>query len=496
MFAVTFRRYYCVAIPSWVADFTRDAGGVVSKTATAYQFRGWEGADAETKVKLAKGELSKKYHKILVKDPISFCTPLDNPVESTPEMDCSLWWDAEDDTQRLYLQLGPQFPPLLWFPIKPSSSTVSRIFDDFEQNNTKYLESATPHYEAYLSSGSLALESSELKDSITPQISSHSTSPQSTTTVSSNQIVSWAAPGEVGDLYRRTAGLLSSLTIKREYENNIWYHLGSTVSPEEVESKMNKNSFLFTRYPMTVISGEQRTKPGPRPVLCTTYRTIFSKSIIMFTTRDDEPHINVTVSNKKYDEESGLYCCVDHPSSVRMSGGAAVVERFNREFGTDYPITTPVDVLGALALFRSKALSQIEKEYNVVAGTFFGGTKDAVAEVARRQQLTLPEEDQKYLNDLKTLAHSSDSAIADDASHPVNSQVLQYIRRLAIMKYPDFEQKCFLPFWNLPSKHIRVKVHEACCIAGRPDLADLLLSRESDEYVVKQIAFTEGKIMK
>ena len=521
----------------------------MSDTAERYRFLGWPtGLDQDVRARLARGDVRKGYHRVRFTDPncaYFFATPEDNPYDCSPSSCVAFWADVHDKEPKLYVQLGAQFPPLLWIVLKPSVKAVRMVLECFRDNDIKFLEENVSKYEQMLLLGEqtmirddrLLAQSTtpetppapktiryktltEMLDHSKPQAIANTTVETAVaTTISTppatqqfqNQLrtdalLARANPqycqhpltpyGEKGseiDLFRRAAGRLAVLSPEREHAQSAWFHLGTTISPEDVETKLMGNPFVFARWPSAVVGGEQRRTHLSDAVLCSSFRTVFSKSNLFFTTRDDEPHVKVNVEDNHYAESSTLYCHVDSPQTALMSGGVQVVERYNREFGTDYPLTTPVDVLGALALFQCKAVSQVCGEYDVSAGTFLDMTRDASLEIAKRQRGTLTPKEAGYVGALEKLAAERDPVAADDASHPTIVALVGYIRRLAVMKYDDFEDRCFKPFWMNDSKYVRIKVHEACIIAGRTDLAQMMLSRESDAYVVNACCDVQAK---
>eukprot|EP01064_Diplonema_japonicum_P009962 TRINITY_DN17355_c0_g1_i1.p1 TRINITY_DN17355_c0_g1~~TRINITY_DN17355_c0_g1_i1.p1 ORF type:complete len:506 (+),score=106.75 TRINITY_DN17355_c0_g1_i1:40-1557(+) len=484
------RRWYC-SKPEWVSKFATEYGAEVDEKGEKYRFQGWARMKEDVKERMCKGDVERRYRRINGIR-FGFGSPGDNPVHHVPDSEVAVWWDETDTTPKVLVQLAPQFPPLLWIPLVPTKAALERLFDDFAQNDEKYLEAASVQYEKYLEAGQMYLappDASQEKalahqrpDEVAPPVRLAKPSKQYYET----SLVPWAKKGEDGDLYRRAAGRLSALDFKKDYEESHWYFLGTAISPEDIEMQMMGNPFVFGRWPDAVVGGEQRR--AERGVFCSSFRTVYSKSRIVFTTREDEPHAAVNVGEKKYKELSGVYCCVNHPSSDRMAGGKSVVEWYNRVFGCDFPLTTPVDVVAALAMFRAKAASQVASEYDVVAGRYLDNTKEVAVELAKRQQAKLPQEEQDYINSLNTITQNNDPVIAQDVTHPGVVLLTQYIRRLAIMQHPEFESRCFKPFWSSDSKYVRIRMYEACLVAGRPDLAEILMSRESDPYVVSQIA--------
>ena len=507
------------ALPAWLATFLADTGCTLSAP-EAYRFPGWSprAADADVRARLARGDPGYRYRRVTGAGAAGlayhFAAPADSPYDAVPTEGTALWHDAEraPDEPKLLLQLAPQFPPLLWIPVRPTAASVAAVRAAFARNDEAFAENAALTLERYLEAGSgaaardeaavearVALGPGAAALAVVDADADGPVAAAALTPVSAayalGAVTPYAERGDALDLHWRAAGRLAAVAQPREHEGSAWYHLGTTPSPEDVEARMIGNPFVYGRWPSAVVGGEQRRSARENTVLCSTFRTLFSKSSITFTTREDEPHVSVNVEAEKkeggggheYAEHAALYCHVDYPKSTLMSGGRQVVERYNRAFGCDYPLDLPVDVLAALALFAPKAVTQVSDEYGVAAGTFLDLTKDAALEVAKRQREHLSEKERAYVDTLATATRNADPVVADDASHPAVTALGHYIRRLAVMRYPEFEERCFKPFWSSDSKYIRVKVHEACLLAGRADLAQVMLARESDPYVVNQI---------
>eukprot|EP00659_Diplonema_papillatum_P009521 gene9521-14788_t len=375
--------------PEWVARALGRAASVAEE-GEPYRWHGWQrGVAAGVKERLTRGRgLAKAYHRVRFGDPtvagdFRFHHPLDSPFSSEPAQEPAFWLDPDEEAERLYVQLGPQFPPSLWIPLKPSAAAIRRLFNDFAENDLKYLEAAYPEYEAYLQLGSDALSQRAIEPPTPPTPPLTTSQPEKTLAALTasvpdlenpslvhsrgvHALVPDADPRDPVDLYRRAAGLLSALAVKKPHRDEHWYHLGATISPEDLEMRLMAVPFVYSRWPKAVVGGQQRdTRAGERGVFVSAFTTVHSKSTLVFTTREDEPSVAVNVPEGKYEEMSSLYVCVNQPASLRMSGGADVVERYNRQVGCDFPLTTPVDVLGALSLFRPKAVTQVAKEYSV-----------------------------------------------------------------------------------------------------------------------------------
>ncbi|KAH9577168.1 hypothetical protein LSM04_002751 [Trypanosoma melophagium] len=249
----------------------------------------------------------------------------DAPVVNDPNHTCKILWDHNSPTEKLLIQLSEHFPPLLWHAVKPSLESLKRIFSEFLEVDTQHMKKYLPYYESIQNSVETA----------TNETLAGTLSPSSL----KNRFVE--------DMRRR-----DPKTIELDFPNEHNLFLGTAPHFRLVEDKMMKSNPFVFGWPLLLSDGNEHL--DGTPLRMAAFRTVYSKSMLMFHTR-----LDLQVDHRLSCLEDGdneeilldvpIFCTVNYPQNNRMCGGRPLVQRFNDTMGTSYPLDTPVDVLAALA---------------------------------------------------------------------------------------------------------------------------------------------------
>nr|CAG4717668.1 unnamed protein product [Naegleria fowleri] len=261
----------------------------------------------------------------------------DLPVHYTPSCPSLLYIEKPDNssgkeqTPKILYQIAPFVPPMFWIPLKPSSESLRRLFEeimDIETNNvTRHLQ----FHEDLLSRIGFKLE--KLKELENDPKSSEK---------------------EYNELHIKFLDYINKTLdpnklefkerVLQEYPNQMSLFLGNVPKLEILEQSFMNNPFIFNT---PVLLGSSNRFVSSESVQTSMFHTVFSRSLIVLEARFD---LHVDFSSNSSDVMIPIFARIMYPSNQRLSKPCP--ERMNKVFGTNFPADLPVDV--CLALFGQK----------------------------------------------------------------------------------------------------------------------------------------------
>ncbi|KAF8276690.1 hypothetical protein TcBrA4_0121810 [Trypanosoma cruzi] len=435
----------CPQPPSWVLQLRSDAKE--SKTASSYDVKIydelawrkmrfifdkelWDPARMSSilRRRLCLGNEEAEY--TIIGEAFAFPDREDAPVVNEPQHACRLLWDHNSPSEKLLVQLSEHFPPLLWHAVRPSMDSLKRIFSEFLEVDAQHMKKHLPYYESVQNSIETA----------TKETLSGTLSPVS------------IKDRFVEDMRRRDP---KTLELDYPHEHNIF--LGTSPHFRLLEDKMMKSNPFVFGWPLLLSDGNEHLEGTSLRMAA--FRTIYSKSLLMFHTRLDLQVDHRLARLEEGDEEEILlevpvFCTVNYPQNTRLCGGRPLVQRFNDVMGTSYPFDTPVDVLAALA-----------KE------TTTKGVRELLEEL-------------KFLTVASTRAPEVERVIriSEDqlSSNRILGQLAYTIIYLALLSYERFIEDVFEVYKGHKSDLVRVACAKGAGIVERPDLIEQLVAAEPE----------------
>jgi hypothetical protein len=438
---VAWQRYLTYDVPSWVDGLRKDAKTAeshISYDIRVYDELAWrrkpfmfdkQSWDPNTlstmlKRKLCLGDEHKEY--TVIGEAFPFADRNDSPVINEPNFPVRLLWDHQSKTEKVMIQLGEQFPPLLWITVKPTIDALRRVLREFLEVDAQHMKKYLPYYEEtqnrietrHREKFGEALADFKMRDAFTE------------------------------DMRRKDP---MSLTFDWPNTHNIL--LGTVEHFTLVEDKMMKtNPFVFN-WPLLMSEGNHHMEETPMRMAA--FRTIYSKSLIMLHTRLDLQVDPRHLGNSDDDHvpvlEVPVMASVNYPEGTRLSGGAGLVQRFNSVMGTSYPDNMPVDILGAFARELSvKSVKELREEVK-----FLAAAAEKVPEIDRTIRLA-PE---------------------FSGHNRILGQLAFSIIHLALADDPEFET-VFRTYERHPCDMVRVACAKAAQMNMREDLVRQITERE------------------
>lgn len=441
----TARLFSSAAAPSWISALRADAKE--SEKAISYDIKiydelswrrkrfvfdkeCWDPVKMSTilKKKLCLGSEATEY--TIIGEAFPFADREDSPIVNEPHRVCHLLWDHNSPTEKIMIQLSDYFPPLLWLTVKPTLPAIRKIFNEFLDVDAGHMKKYLPYYEDVQNRIETQLDE-KLTDSLSP---------------------SYIKNKFIEDMRKR-----DPRSVELDYPQEYNMHLGTTPHFRLVEDEiMKRNPFVFG-WPLLLSDGNVHLEDTP--LRMSAFRTIFSKSLLLFHSRLDlqVDHRQVHLPGDDRETimlEMPVFCTVNYPQNTRLCGGRPLVQRFNQVMGTTYPLDMPVDVLAAFA-----------KE-NTVKG------------------------EAELLEELKFLTAAANRApdvervfrISEDqlSSNRIVGQLAYTIVYLALVGYPRFAEDIFEVYSRHPSDLIRVACAKGAHIVERQDLVQRLIAAEPE----------------
>ena len=361
----------------------------------------------------------------------------DSPVVNEPHAICRLLWDHNSATEKVMIQLGDAFPPLLWITVKPTLAALKKVFGEFIDADAKHMMKYLPYYEKVQN----ALE-----------------------TQSKEKLGETLSNTRVKDKFIEDMRKRDPRTLDLDYPEEFNVFLGTAPHFRLVEdTMMKKNPFVFG-WPLLVGDGNHHLEETPLRMCA--FRTIYSKSmLLMFSRMDlqvdhrqsqidptDEPEVVLEVP---------VFATINFPTNTRLCGGSSLVARYNQVMGTSYPLQTPVDVLGALS-----------------------------SEATQKSAVEL-------MHELKFLKQASEKApevervvrVSQDmlSSNRIIGQLAFTIVYLALVGHDRFVEDVLQEFRRHPSDMVRVACAKGAQLLSRPDLVLELADAEPEGSRVRQM---------
>ena len=155
-------RWLTYDVPAWVEALRTDAKA--SESSISYDVRiydemawvrrpyafdkqSWDPNTLSTmlKRKLCLGDEHKEY--TVIGEAFPFADRNDSPVVNEPTLPAKLLWDHTSKTEKIMIQLGEQFPPLLWHSVKPTLPALRKVFKEFLDVDAEHMKKYLPVYE-------------------------------------------------------------------------------------------------------------------------------------------------------------------------------------------------------------------------------------------------------------------------------------------------------------------------------------------------------------
>ena len=335
------------AVPSWVDDL-RAAQAADRSTAVSYDIaidddmfyeerpysfdpKIYSELSSAQRAAFCSGDTEKPY--VCIGSAFLFPDWADSPVVNDPSHPAKLYWDPSSPSEKVLVQLGPHVPPALWLPIKPSHEAVKRLFRDFS-----HVDAVT--MERYI--GQMEKMQSEWEET------SDATLADKPSFRASDHFKDQLRFGTVDDL-------------RRDYPRSATLYVGTVDHPSAVERRMAAdppNPCVFS-WPLLQASNEDNLTPK-----FSAFRTVYSKSTIVFTTRQDLAPDSDRPEGLSACTEAPVFAHIVYPDMPRMSGGKNLIRRFNDGFQTDYPEDVPVDLATGLWQFVPQGPHRLTKKFD------------------------------------------------------------------------------------------------------------------------------------
>lgn len=435
-----------ITIPAWIPQLRENAlkkEKTVSYDIKIYDDLSWRkkkftfsndlwnpaGMSSIIRKKLCLGDENREY--TIIGEAFPFPDREDSPVINVPNKMCTLIWDHQSNAEKLLVQLSEHFPPLLWHTIKPTYEALSKIFSEFVDVDADHMKKYLPYYESVQNKIECLLN-----DRLTETLS----------------------PSYIKDKFIEDMRKKDPQNITLDYSNEHNVYLGTFSHFRLLEDRyMKSNPFVFG-WPLLLSDGNEYLEGTPLRMAA--FRTVFSKSLLLFHTRMDlqvdhrQTHLVSEDGIEDIVLEMPVFCTVNYPSNSRLCGGRPLVERFNRVMETSFPLDTPVDVL---ATFAMESVVKGEKEL-LAELNFLSKAAAKTPDVERVFRLS---EDQL-------------------SSNRIIGQLAYTIIYLALVDYQNFAKDIFGSFRKHPSDVVRVACAKGALILGHRDLVESLLDDEPE----------------
>ncbi|CCW60538.1 unnamed protein product [Phytomonas sp. EM1] len=364
----------------------------------------------------------------------------DSPVINEPSRLCRLLWDHNSPTEKIMIQLSEHFPPLLWHTVRPSYSAIQRVFNEFLDADAEHMKKYLPYYE-------------ELQNGIETQ--------------TKESLTGTLSPSYIKNKYIEDMRSRDPRSVEMDYPLEHSLFLGTSGHFRLIEDRMMKSNPFVFGWPLLLSDGNEHLEDTP--VRMCAFRTIYSKSLLMFHTRLDlqVDHRQVHLPGDDKEDillEMPIFCNVNYPVNTRMCGGRPLVQRFNQVMNTSYPLDTPVDVLATFS--RESTLK---------------GTQELVEEL---KFLTAASE---RAPEVERVLHISENELS---SNRILGQLAYTIVYLALMNYTRFVEDVFEVYWRHPSDLVRIACAKGAHIFGRQDLLEKLIRQEPEGRPKKMLMKT------
>lgn len=442
---VSHTRHHACSIPSWISHLRSEAK--VGEKAISYDIKVydelswrrkrfvfdkdlWDPAHMSNilRRKLCLGEELTEY--TVIGEAFPFPDREDSPVVNEPSRMCHLLWDHNSPTEKLLIQISEHFPPLLWHAVKPSLSALKRVFSEFLDVDAEHMKKHLPYYE-------------EVQNRMETQMD--------------EKLVGTMSPSHIKNSFIDDMRRRDPRAIEMDYPNEYNIFLGTLPHFRLMEDNMmKKNPFVFG-WPLLLSDGNEHLEGTPLRMAA--FRSIYSKSLLMFHTRLDlqVDHRQVHLPGDRNEDitlEMPVFCTVNYPSNTRMSGGRPLVQRFNQVMGTTYPLNMPVDVLACFAREQTlKGETELLEELR-----FLTAASEKAPDVERVFRV---HEDQL-------------------SSNRIIGQLAYTIVYLALVNYPRFVDDVFKVYWKHPSDLVRVACAKGAHAVERQDLVEQLIASEPE----------------
>lgn len=435
-----------ISIPAWISQL-RDSAQKKEKTVSydikIYDDISWRrkkftfssdlwnpsGMSSITKKKLCLGDENREY--TIIGEAFPFPDREDSPVINVPNKMCTLIWDHQSSAEKLLVQLSEHFPPLLWHTIKPTYEALSKIFSEFVDVDAEHMKKYLPYYESVQNK-----MESLLNDRLTETLS----------------------PSYIKNKFIEDMRKKDPRNITLDYSNDHNVYLGTFHHFRLLEDRyMKANPFVFG-WPLLLSDGNEYLEDTPLRMAA--FRTVFSKSLLLFHTRMDlqvdhrQSHLVPDDGIEDIVLEMPLFCTINYPSNTRLCGGRPLVERYNKVMETSFPLDTPVDVLATFAM------------ENVVKGE-----KELLAE------LNFLTKAANRTPDVERVFRLSEDQLC---SNRIVGQLAYTIIYLALVDYQNYEKDIFNSFRKHSSDVVRVACAKGALILERRDLVEKLLNDEPE----------------
>eukprot|EP01064_Diplonema_japonicum_P005580 TRINITY_DN13711_c0_g1_i1.p1 TRINITY_DN13711_c0_g1~~TRINITY_DN13711_c0_g1_i1.p1 ORF type:complete len:481 (+),score=92.62 TRINITY_DN13711_c0_g1_i1:49-1491(+) len=317
----------------------------------------YEGLTLAAKAAFCGNDTDKEY--VCIGEAFAFPDWGDNPVVNDPQHPAKLWWDPSVGTEKVMVQLGPHIPPALWIPIRPTHEAVKRLFSDFTTVDAIHLERYLTKFE----------ETQQKYEE------------QTNTT-----LVESGGNFRASDHFRDGLRFGSVAELRKDYPLATTLYLGTVDHPSDIEKRILSDPPNTCLFSWPILSAKQDETDVPS---YTAFRSVFSKSIVLFMTRMDLSPAFDCPEGLSVTSEAPVFAHIVYPEYPRMSGGKQLIKRFNANFGAEFPDDIPVDV--AAALWRFNAVG-----------------KERLAAKLERMISTLPEklgrttDERKQINEIAT----------------------------------------------------------------------------------------------
>lgn len=435
-------RFLTYDVPKWVESLRADAKAAESNISydikiydemawvrRPYTFnkQSWDPNTLSTMLrrKLCLGDEHKEY--TVIGEAFVFADRNDSPVVNEPAFAGKLLWDHTSKTEKIMIQLGEQFPPLLWLSVKPTLVALRKVFKEFLDVDAEHMKKYLPYYEE-TQNRIEAMHREKFGEAL--------------------------ADFKMRDAFIEDMRRKDPMSFSVDWQNSHNVLLGTVDHFTAAEDKMMKtNPFVFG-WPLLLSDGNHHMLETPMRM--SAFRTIFSKSLIMLHTRLDLQIDPRQTSMSTEDEdipvlEVPVMATVNYPTNTRLSGGSALVQRFNAAMGTTYPLDTPVDILGAFAKEMTiKSLAELRADVKFLAA--------AVAKV--------PDIDRTIRLAPEFTGHNK-----------LMGQLAFSIIHLALADDPEFEAT-FRDFERHDSEIVRIACAKAAQLVMREDLVRSVIERE------------------
>lgn len=434
-------RFLTYEVPKWVESLRADAKA--SESSISYDIKiydemawvrrpysfnkqSWDPNTLSTMLrrKLCLGDEHKEY--TVIGEAFLFADRNDSPVVNEPSFAGKLLWDHTSKTEKILIQLGEQFPPLLWLSVKPTLVALRKVFKEFLDVDAEHMKKYLPYYEE-TQNRIEAMHREKFGEAL--------------------------ADFKMRDAFIEDMRRKDPMSFSVDWQNSHNMLLGTVDHFTAAEDKMMKtNPFVFG-WPLLLSEGNHHMQDTPMRM--SAFRTIFSKSLIMLHTRLDLQVDPRQVSAHEDEDipvlEVPVMATVNYTANTRLSGGNALVQRFNAAMGTSYPLDTPVDVLGAFAKeVTTKALPELRADVKFLAA--------AVAKV--------PDIDRTIRLAPEFTGHNK-----------LMGQLAFAVIHLALADDPEFE-KTFREFERHDSEIVRIACAKAAQLVMREDLVRSVIERE------------------